>query len=350
MIDFSEPEAHQILRKTVRDFAEREVRPHARAWDEEERFPTELVPKLAELGLLGMRVPEQYGGADMSTEEVVVVIEELARVDGSTALSVAAHNGLCTGHILLAGNDAQKQKYLPALATGKALGAWGLTEPGSGSDAAGARTRAVKQPDGTWLLNGSKTFITFGSLASTYVVMAVTTPEKKQRGLTAFILEKGMPGFTVGKHIEKLGCRSSDTTELLFENVAVPPENQLGALDNGFLDTLEILDRGRISIAAMALGLGEGALAAARKYAKERVQFGRPIGENQAIQWMLADSATELAAAARGLPRPGGCKEKGASSSPPRRRCAPAIAPSRSTAGTATRASSPSSARCVIAS
>jgi alkylation response protein AidB-like acyl-CoA dehydrogenase len=311
MIDFSEPEAHQILRKTVRDFAEREIRPHARAWDEEERFPTELVPKLAELGLLGMRVPEQYGGAGMSTAEMIIVIEELARVDGSTALSVAAHNGLCTGHILLAGNDAQKAKYLPALATGKALGAWGLTEPGSGSDAAGARTRAVKQPDGTWLLNGSKTFITFGSIASTYVVMASTTPEKKQRGLTAFILEKGMPGFSVGKHIEKLGCRSSDTTELLFENVVVPPENQLGQLDNGFLDTLEILDRGRISIAAMALGLGEGALAAAKKYAKERVQFGRPIADNQAIQWMLADSATELAAARVLIRRAAWMKDQG---------------------------------------
>ncbi len=293
MIDFDDSEAEAILRRTVRDFAKREIQPHARKWDEEETFPHELVPKLANLGLTGMRVPEEYGGAGMSTMDVAIVIEELARVDGSVALTVAAHNGLCTGHILLAGNDAQKQKYLPKLAAGEWLGAWGLTEPSSGSDAAGAKTRAVKKGD-RWIINGSKTFITQGSVGSVYVVIASTTPEKKQHGLTAFIVEKGADGFSVGKHIEKMGCHASDTCELNFVDVEVGDDARLGELDHGFLDTLTILDRGRISIASMALGLGYGALESAKNYARERKQFGRPIADNQAIQFMLADSATEL--------------------------------------------------------
>ncbi len=296
MIDFSETEAEQILRRTIRDFAEREVRPSARERDVSAKFPWELVPKIAVLGLWGLRVPEIYGGAEMSTQEATIVVEELCRVDGSVGITVASHNGLCTGHILLAGNEEQKKKYLPRLASGEALGAWGLTEPSSGSDAAGAKTRAIKKGD-RWIINGSKTFITQGSVGSIYVILASTTPEKKQKGLTAFILEKGMPGFTVGKHIEKMGLHSSDTVELNFADVEVPDENRLGDLDRGFIDTLEILDRGRISIAAMALGLGQGAFEAAVAYAKERQQFGRPIADNQAIQFMLADSATELAAA-----------------------------------------------------
>jgi alkylation response protein AidB-like acyl-CoA dehydrogenase len=310
MISFDETEAEQILRKTVRQFAAAEIAPYARKWDEEERFPTELVPKLAELGLLGLRVPEALGGSGMTTQENAIVIEELARADGSVALTVASHNGLGSGHILLAGNDAQKKKYLPRLATGQALGAWGLTEPGSGSDAAGLQTRAVKQGD-HWLLNGSKTFITQGSVGAVYVILASTTPEKKQKGITAFILESGMKGFTVGKHIEKLGCRSSDTAELNFHDVEVPDENRLGEIDHGFLDTLEILDRGRISIAAMALGLGWGAYEAALRYAKERVQFGRPIADNQAIQFYLADSATELEAARLLIRRAAWMKDQG---------------------------------------
>ena len=296
MIDFDESESERILRQTVRDFARKEIAPYARKWDEEESFPHALIPKLAELGLMGMKVPEELGGAGMSTTDNAIVIEELARVDGSVALTVAAHNGLCTGHILLAGNEAQKKKYVPKLASGEWLGAWGLTEPGSGSDAAGAKTRAVKKGD-KWILNGSKTFITQGSVGTVYVVIASTTPEKKQHGLTAFILEKGQKGFTVGKHIEKMGCHASDTSELNFVDVEVPAENQLGQLDHGFIDTLQILDKGRISIASMALGLGVGALEAARAYAKERKQFGRTLAENQAIQFMLADSATELEAA-----------------------------------------------------
>jgi len=293
MISFDESESEQILRQTVRQFAQKEVAPHARKWDEEERFPIELVPKLAELGLLGLRIPEAYGGSNMTTQEVAIVIDELSRVDGSVGITVAAHNGLCVGHILLAGNDAQKQKYLPDLASGKKLGAWGLTEPSSGSDAAGAKTRAIKKGD-RWIINGQKTFITQGSVGEVYVIMAVTTPEKKQRGLTAFILERGMKGFTVSRHIEKMGLHASDTAELSFVDVEVPEENRLGELDNGFIDTLSILDKGRISIASMALGLGKGALDAAVRYSKDRAQFGRPLAANQAIQFMLADSAMEL--------------------------------------------------------
>jgi alkylation response protein AidB-like acyl-CoA dehydrogenase len=296
MIDFDDSESEKILRHTVREFARNEVAPYARKWDEEESFPSALIPKLAAIGLMGMRIPEELGGAGMSAQDVAIVIEELARFDGSVALTVASHNGLCSGHILLAGSDAQKQKYLPNLASGKWLGAWGLTESQSGSDAAGARTRAVKKGD-CWVLNGSKTFITQGSVGQVYVVIASTTPDKKQHGLTAFIVEKGMPGFSVGKHIEKMGCHASDTSELNFADLEVPLDHQLGQIDHGFIDTLQILDRGRISIAAMALGLGAGALDAARAYALERKQFGHAIAENQAIQFMLADSATELAAA-----------------------------------------------------
>jgi alkylation response protein AidB-like acyl-CoA dehydrogenase len=296
MIDFEDSEAEAILRRTVREFAKREIAPYARQWDQAETFPRELVPKLAELGLMGMRVPEAYGGAGMSAMDVAIVIEELARVDGSVALTVASHNGLCTGHILLAGNDAQKQAYLPKLASGSWLGAWGLTEPSSGSDAAGAKTRAVKQGS-KWIINGSKTFITQGSVGQVYVVIASTTPEKKQHGLTAFIVDKGQQGFTVGKHIEKMGCHASDTSELNFADVEVSDDNRLGEVDRGFVDTLQILDRGRISIASMALGLGFGALEAARNYARERKQFGHAIGDFEAIQWMLADSMTELTAA-----------------------------------------------------
>jgi alkylation response protein AidB-like acyl-CoA dehydrogenase len=268
------------------------------------------MPKLAELGLLGLRVPEELGGSAMSTMDVAILIEELCRVDGSVGLTVASHNGLCSGHILLAGSDAQKKKYLPDLASGRALGAWGLTEPSSGSDAAGAKTRAVKKGD-RWVINGSKTFITQGSVGSTSVVLAVTSPEKTQKGLTAFILEKGMKGFSVGKHIEKLGCHASDTCELAFVDVEVGDEQRLGEIDHGFLDTLEILDRGRIAIAAMALGLGEGALEAAVAYAKERRQFGRPIADNQAIQFMLADSKTELDAARLLIRRAAWLKDQG---------------------------------------
>ncbi|HJZ86273.1 MAG TPA: acyl-CoA dehydrogenase family protein [Polyangia bacterium] len=295
-MDFELDQDRRILRDSVRDFCAREIIPHTRKWDAEERFPHEIVPRLAAMGLWGLRVPEAYGGAGMSMLDTVVVLEELARADGSVALSVASHNSLCTGHILLAGSEAQKRKYLPQLASGKVLGAWGLTEPGSGSDAGAARSSAVRRGE-RWVLNGTKTFITQGSVGGVAVVLASTTPQKRQKGLTAFILERGMPGFRTGKHIEKMGVRASDTTELILEDCEVGDEQRLGAVDGGFFDTLKILDKGRIGIATMALGLGRGALEESIRYAKERKQFGQPIAQFQAIQIMLANMATELDAA-----------------------------------------------------
>ena len=296
-IDFELTDYLRMLQKTVRGFAATEIAPYCRQWNEEERFPHELIPKLGELGLLGMSVPERYGGSQMSMQEISLVVEELAMVDGSVAITVASHNGLGCGHLVVSGNEEQKQKYLPDLASGRKLGAWGLTEPGSGSDAAGARTRALQQADGSWKISGTKTFITQGSVGSVFVIMAVTSPEKKQRGITAFLVEKGTPGFRTGRVLEKMGLHASDTAELLLDEVHVPDSQRLGAVDNGFIDTLGILDKGRITIASMALGLGWGAYQAAIKYAKERRQFGKSLSEFQAIQHMLANSETELEAA-----------------------------------------------------
>ena len=297
-MDFTFSEHHQLLRTSVREFAKAHIQPHARAWDEEERFPRELVPKLAELGLLGIRIPEEYGGSGMDTTSYAICVEELARVDGSSALTVASHNGLGTGHILAFGNEAQKRKYLPKAASGEWLAAWALTEPGSGSDSAGMQTTARRADDGSWVLNGTKMFITQGSVGGFCVVLAHSNPNvSKQRGITAFVVEHGTPGFSASKHLEKLGCKSSDTCELTLEDVRVPDENRVGEVDHGFIDTMQILDRGRISIAAMALGLGYGALDMAVTYAKDRKQFGKSIAEFQAIQWMLADMKTELDAA-----------------------------------------------------
>ncbi len=296
-MDFSHSEHHDLLRKSVRDFARAEVAPHARKWDEEERFPKELVPKLAALGLLGIRIPEEYGGSGMDTTSYAICVEEIAKIDGSLALTVASHNGLGTGHILSFGSDAQKKKYLPKAATGEWLAAWALTEPGSGSDAAGLLTTARRDGD-DWIINGTKMFITQGSVGGFCVVLARTNPDvAKQRGITAFVVEHGTKGFSASKHLEKLGCRSSDTCELTFDEVRVSDAQRIGEVDRGFIDTMQILDRGRISIAAMALGLGNGALDMAVTYAKDRKQFGKPIAEFQAIQWMLADSKTELDAA-----------------------------------------------------
>jgi alkylation response protein AidB-like acyl-CoA dehydrogenase len=295
-MNFELTDEQKILQATVRQFCEREVVPHARRWDEEEEFPHEIIPKLAELGLMGMQYPERYGGSEMSYSDYCMIIEELARHDGSVCLTVASHNSLCSGHIWLAGNDAQKDKWLPRLTSGKVLGAWGLTEPGSGSDAAAAATRAVKKGD-RWILNGSKTFITQGTVAGVYVILASTTPEKKQRGLTAFLVEKGQKGFSASKKIEKMGLRASDTAELLLEDVEVPDENRLGDIDAGFTTTLRILEKGRIGIASMAVGLGRGALEESVKYAKQRVQFGAPIANLQAIQFMIAQMGTEIDAA-----------------------------------------------------
>jgi alkylation response protein AidB-like acyl-CoA dehydrogenase len=297
-MDFAVSEHHDLLRKSVRAFALAEVAPHAQKWDAEERFPTEIIPKLAELGLLGIRIPEEYGGSGMDMMSYSICVEEIARVDGSLALTVASHNGLGTGHVLAFGTEAQKRKYLPKAATGEWLAAWALTEPGSGSDSAALLTTARR--DGSdWVLNGTKMFITQGSVGGFCVVLARTNPGvPKQKGITAFIVDQGTKGFSASKHIEKLGCRSSDTVELTLEDVRVKDSLRLGEVDGGFRDTMQILDRGRISIASMALGLGRGALAMAVRYAKDRKQFGRPIAEFQAIQWMLADSKTELDAAA----------------------------------------------------
>jgi len=297
MMDFELSDDEKALQKTVRDFAQAEIAPHCRKWDNESHFPTELVPKLGQLGLLGMTIDEEYGGSAMSMQEVALVIEELAAVDGSVAITVASHNGLCSGHISLFGNEDQKRRYLPDLASGKKLGAWGLTEPGSGSDAAGGKTKATRLPDGSWRLSGQKTFITQGSVGSVAVILAVTSPEKKQRGITSFIVEHGTPGFSASRRIEKMGLHASDTAELTLDDVRVADSQRLGDIDQGFLDTLRILDKGRITIGAMALGLGAGAMEAAIRYAKERRQFGKTLSEFQAIQNMIAQSVMELDAA-----------------------------------------------------
>jgi alkylation response protein AidB-like acyl-CoA dehydrogenase len=285
------------LRQSVREFCEREVRPHAKKWDTEERFPSEIVPKLAELGLLGIRIPEEYGGSGMDTMAYAICVEECARVDGSLALTVASHNGLGTGHILAFGSEAQEQKYLTRAVTGEWLAAWALTEPGSGSDSAALKT--VARRDGKdWVINGTKMFITQGSVGGFCVVLARTNADVvAQRGITAFIIEQGTPGFSASKKLEKYGCRSSDTVELTLENVRVSDEQRLGEVDQGFYDTMRILDRGRISIAAMALGLGRGALEMGVRYSRDRQAFGKPISEFQAIQFKLANIKMELDAA-----------------------------------------------------
>jgi alkylation response protein AidB-like acyl-CoA dehydrogenase len=298
MIDFELSDDQRVLQKSVRELAERLIVPAAKAWDEEERFPHEVIKPMGEMGLFGMQVPEKYGGAGMKFHDYVLALEEIARADASVGLTMASHNSLCTGHIMLAGNEAQKQKYVPRLASGDVLGGWGLTEPGSGSDAGAARTRAVRQGGADkWVINGTKTFITQGSVGGIFVVMASTSPERKAKGLTAFIIERGTPGFRTGKIIHKMGLRASDTTELVLEDVTVGDEQRLGEIDNGFFDTLKVLDRGRIGIGAWSVGIGRAAFEASRRYAKERVQFGKPLGDFQAIQHMLADMATELDAA-----------------------------------------------------
>ena len=295
-MDLALPDSHLALQQSLRTFCEEKVKPHARRWDQEEKFPQDVVRELGELGVLGMLVSEQFGGAAMDALAVAVAVEEIARYDGSLALTVASHNGLGTSHLRVFGNDEQRARYLPKLATGEYLGAWGLTEPGSGSDAAGMKTTAVRKGDG-WVLNGTKMFITQGTVGHVFVVLARTTPEKKQKGITAFILEKGMAGFSQRPVHGKLGMRSSDTAELILENVFVPDSQRLGEVDHGFIDTLKILDRGRITIGALAVGLGRGALEEAARYAKDRTAFGQPIGEFEAIRWMLADMRTELDAA-----------------------------------------------------
>ena len=295
-MDFQLPEECLHVQQLVRDLCEEEVKPHARGWDEREEFPAATVAKLGELGLLGMAVPEEHGGAHLSALASAVVVEEVARHDGGLALTVASHNGLGTGHLLRFGSEELHQRYLPDLAHGRKLAAWGLTEPGSGSDAAALATTAARRGDG-WVLSGTKTFITQGTVGDVFVVLAATNPALRQKGITAFVLEKGQPGFTQTPLHGKLGMRSSDTGTLHLDEVVVPDAQRVGEVDRGFVDTLQILDRGRISIGALAVGLGRAALEEARAYALERKAFGRAIAQHQAIAFMLADMATGVDAA-----------------------------------------------------
>ena len=293
---FTLTEDQEQLRKEIRDFANREIAPNVMRWDEASEFPVDVVHQLGQMGLLGVIFPVEYGGAGLGYVDYVLAIEELSAVDGSIGIIVAAHNSLCSNHIFLAGNEEQRRKYIPRLASGEWLGAWGLTEPGSGSDAGAARTTAVRKGD-HWVLNGNKTFITNGHYADVAVIIAVTDRDRGTHGLSAFVVEKGTPGFRPGKKENKLGLRASDTSELIFEDCEIPAENLLGQLGEGFVDSMRVLDGGRISIAALSLGIARGALDASVKYVKERRQFGKAIAEFQGIQWKLADMATELDAA-----------------------------------------------------
>jgi alkylation response protein AidB-like acyl-CoA dehydrogenase len=295
-VDFSFTDEQKHLRRSVREFAESEIAPHVMEWDEASHFPSEIIPKLAEMGLLGVIFPEAYGGAGLGYTEYVISIEELARVDGSIGLIVAAHNSLCTNHLYKFGSEEQKHKYVVPLAQGKKLGCWSLTEPEAGSDAGGTRTTAVREQGG-WVLNGAKTFTTNGHYADVCVAMAVTHKEKKSHGISAFVIERGTPGFRPGKKENKLGMRASDTSEVVFSDCRVLDSNMLGAEGQGFVNSLQVLDGGRISIAALALGMAQGAFEAAAKYARQRKQFGHAIAEFQAIQFKLADMETQIEAA-----------------------------------------------------
>jgi alkylation response protein AidB-like acyl-CoA dehydrogenase len=295
-VDFELNEEQQQIKQSIREFAEAELRPHVTEWDESQHFPIDLLPKFAELGLTGIIFPEEYGGAGMGYVEYAVIIEEIARIDPSIALSIAAHNSLCSGHLFIAGNDAQKHKFLIPLAKGEYLGAWGLTEPSSGSDASSMRTVAVKR-NGGWVLNGSKNFITNASFAGAAVVLAKTDRAAGTHGISAFVIPKDTPGFAVAKKENKLGMRASDTASLAFDDCRIGSENLIGDQGQGFIQAMRVLDGGRISIAALAVGIAQGAYEAAIRYAKERHQFGKPIAEFQAIQFKLADMATEIDAA-----------------------------------------------------
>lgn len=295
-MDFNLSEQELAVQKLARDFAQNEIAPYIMKYDESQEFPMEIAKKLGEIGFLGIIFPEEYGGSNFSTVEYAIIVEEISKVDPSMGLTIAAHNGLCTNHIFKYANEDLKKKYLPDLTTGKKMGAWGLTENVSGSDAAGMATTAEKK-NGHYILNGSKLFITHGSVGETAVVTAVTDKSDRKNGISAFILEKGWKGFKTGKKENKLGMRSSDTAELIFENVEVPAENLIGEEGQGFKQCMQILDGGRIAIAALSLGIGQGALDASIKYAKERRQFGKALSDFQGIQFKLSDMATELDAA-----------------------------------------------------
>jgi alkylation response protein AidB-like acyl-CoA dehydrogenase len=295
-MDFTLPDHVEALRQEVRKFAEKEIRPHVMAWDEAKTYPLAVMKQLGEMGMMGIIFPEEYGGAGMGYLEYAVVVEELSRVDGSVGISIAAHNSLCSNHIYAMGSEAQKQKYLVPLASGKVIGAWGLTEPGAGSDA-GAQLTTAKKEGGHYVLNGTKNFITHATVGDIAVVMARTSPGKGTDGISAFILEKGMNGFRSGKVENKLGLRASDTSELIMEDVKVPVENLLGEEGVGFRQAMKTLDGGRISIGALGLGMAQGAFEESVKYAKQRKTFGKPIAEHQAIAFKLADMQVQVEAA-----------------------------------------------------
>ena len=295
-MDFQFTEEQEQLKRSVREFAESEIRPHVMEWDEKSEFPLTVIKQLGKMGLMGVVFPTEYGGAGLGYVDYVIAVEELSRVDGSVGIIVAAHNSLCSNHIYIAGNEEQKRKYLPKLASGDFIGCWGLTEPGSGSDAGSARMTAVRRGR-NWVLNGTKTFITNGHYADVAVIIAVTDKTTGTHGLSAFLVDKDTKGFRPGKKENKLGLRASDTAELIFEDCVIPAENLVGKEGDGFIDAMRVLDGGRISIAALSLGIAQGAFEAALKYSKERKQFGRPISDFQAIQWKLTDMATEIDAA-----------------------------------------------------
>jgi alkylation response protein AidB-like acyl-CoA dehydrogenase len=296
---FDLTEEQQQVKRSVREFAEAEIKPHVMEWDEAQRLPRELFTKMGEIGLMGVIFPEEYGGAGMGYVEYATVIEEIARVDGSIGLSVAAHNSLCTNHIFQYGSKEQREKYVTPLARGEKLGAWGLTEPSSGSDASGMKTIAIRHDGGQggWTINGSKNFITHGISADICVLIAITNREMRSRGISAFVVERGTKGFIAGKKENKLGMRASETTSIIFEDCWIPEENLLGEVGRGFVNAMQVLDGGRISIAALALGIAQGAYESALKYSQERKQFGQPIFDFQGIQFKLADMATQIDAA-----------------------------------------------------
>lgn len=295
-MDFNLSEHELEVQKLARDFAQNEILPHVMKYDESQEFPMEIARKMGDMGFLGIIFPEEYGGAHFSTLEYAIIVEEISKVDPSIGLTIAAHNGLCTNHIYSFANEELKKKYLPDLTTGKKLGAWGLTENVSGSDAAGMATVAERK-NGHYVINGSKLFITHGSVGETAVATAVTDKSKGKKGISAFIVEKGWDGFKTGKKENKLGMRASDTAELIFEDLHVPAENMIGNEGEGFVQCMKILDGGRIAIAALSLGIAQGALDASLKYSKERKQFGKSLSEFQGIQFKLADMATEISAA-----------------------------------------------------
>ena len=294
-MDFTLTQEQELLRASVREFAESEIAPHRRRLDETKEFPHEIFRKMGEMGYLGVTVPERYDGAGMSFRDYVLIIEEISRVDPAVGLGVAAHNGLCVGHLTRFGSEEIKQQYLRPLARGDYLGAWSLTEPTAGSDAGGTRSRAARDGD-AWVLNGAKTFATHGSVGRVCVVFCVTDAAKGKKGISAFLLEKGMEGFRHGKVEDKMGMRASDTAEVIMDNCRVPAGHLLGQEGMGFVNALEILDRGRVAIAALSLGTAQGAFEVAREYAKQRKQFDRPIAGFQAVAFMLADMATRIEA------------------------------------------------------